>query len=86
MRATIPGLVLGVVLGWTAAGCGVLAPPRFAWTTDAGRQCFFQCKRDFYACRSSCYGWNTNGWCLGSCGDMEATCDRSCPGLREVRR
>jgi hypothetical protein len=75
--------ILAIAVLVLVSGC---FPPQpvFVWSNEYGRQCFYQCKRDFFACRTSCFGYNAN--CAASCADMEFTCDRSCPGLRMMVR
>jgi len=70
--------------------CAALAAPafltgcatvRYQWTSENGRLCFNQCKRDFYACRQSCLG---DGWCRIACVGNEQQCDDGCPNLQRV--
>jgi hypothetical protein len=81
IRRILAALALTAVT--LTSGC-FLQPPTFQWQNEYGRQCFYQCKRDFFACRTSCYGYNTNGVCHTGCAEMEYQCDRGCPGLHEV--
>jgi hypothetical protein len=61
----------------TLALTGCATQRYFVWQNEAGRQCFYQCKRDFFLCRASC----PNVFCMIGCENMEITCDQNCPGV-----
>jgi len=78
---TIPrtgNLKVGIVaLGLVALITGGCAR-HYTWTSDTGRQCFYQCQAQRHQCRAYCWGDLS---CNLSCNNMERSCMASCPDL-----
>jgi hypothetical protein len=57
--------------------------PRYTYTSEEGRRCFYQCDSQYWTCTSWC---GNNFGCVGSCKNARRSCMRSCPDLIEETR
>ncbi len=76
----IVALVLSATAVMSMAGC---SQQQFKWSSERGRECFYDCQRGRYQCNASCY---YDPFCRSSCSDDEATCMSSCPDVSRVEQ
>ena len=73
--------IVAAVLALICSGC---APPmRYAWDNEAGRDCYYQCKRATYQCNAGCF---KDAWCEVDCLSDQVSCLNTCPHVRKVPR
>jgi hypothetical protein len=72
-------IVAALLLLISHTGC---ARRMYQWSSDLGRQCFYECQRGRYQCNAGCFN---NIWCKGACSNDETSCMNTCPDLMPVR-
>lgn len=55
----------------------------YVYSSELGRQCYYDCQRGRYACKAGCLN---NGSCHSRCVEDETICYGTCPDLKLEQR